>query len=281
MQIRALSNDRGKSKLRIINISSLLLLAIIVGCHTGAPAGSAPANNEAQANNTNRTATAADANAQSMGTPGTQPAQSQQQGNSSQDSTQTAGQSAGTGPVLSTRPAAGTVANQAIDVPAGTVLKIRLNETLNVKRTQTGQSFTGSVVDAVDVNGSTAISRGASVTGVVDRSHRRGHFKGASVLELRLTSLDQNGQHYRIDTRDVVRTKKGKGKRSAAFIGGGAGLGMLIGGVATGGVGLLVGGLAGGGAGTLGAAFTGNRDITIPAESVLSFRLADPIQIHP
>ena len=49
----------------------------------------------------------------------------------------------------------------------------------------------------------------------------------------------------RLDTHDLTQTKKGKGKRSAAFIGGGAGLGMLVGGVATGGVGLLVGGLVG------------------------------------
>jgi len=54
----------------------------------------------------------------------------------------------------------------------------------------------------------------------------------------------------------------------------------LIGGVATGGVGLVVGGLAGAGAGTGVAAFTGNKDITIPAESVVSFRLANSIQLR-
>ncbi len=75
--------------------------------------------------------------------------------------------------------------------------------------------------------------------------------------------------------------KKGKGKRSAAFIGGGAGMGMLIGGLATGGVGLLVGGLAGGGAGALGAAFTGNSDLKIPAETVVTFRLQDALTLAP
>jgi hypothetical protein len=55
---------------------------------------------------------------------------------------------------------------------------------------------------------------------------------------------------------------------------------MLIGGVASGGVGLLIGGLTGAGAGTLGAAFTGNRDIDIPAETVMTFRLAQPIQLR-
>ena len=90
-----------------------------------------------------------------------------------------------------------------------------------------------------------------------------------------------NGTRYELDTRDNVRTKKGKGKRSAAFIGGGAGLGMLVGGVATGGVGLLVGGLAGGGAGTLVGGLTGNRDIVIPAESIVDFKLADDLAVSP
>ncbi len=106
-------------------------------------------------------------------------------------------------------------------------------------------------------------------------------FKGKSVMALTLTRLDVNGTQYRIDTSNLARTKKGKGRRSAAFIGGGAGMGMLIGGVATGGVGLLVGGLAGGGAGALGAAFTGNRDLSIPAESVVTFRLQDALTLAP
>jgi hypothetical protein len=132
----------------------------------------------------------------------------------------------------------------------------------------------------VAVNGVEVIPAGSIARGRVVASHKRGHFKGRSVLELTLTGLDVNGRHYRLDTGTVVRTKNGKGKRTAAFIGGGAGVGMLIGGVASGGVGLLIGGLSGAGAGTLGAAFTGNKDIDIPAETVMSFRLDQPIQLR-
>jgi hypothetical protein len=64
------------------------------------------------------------------------------------------------------------------------------------------------------------------------------------------------------------------------MIGGGAGLGMLVGGVATGGVGLVVGGLVGGGAGTAAAGLTGNGDIEIPAESIVHFKLADDLVIQ-
>ena len=169
-----------------------------------------------------------------------------------------------------------------VHIPAGTTLAIRINESINVKHTHAGDRFTGEVVEPVVMeNGSVAVPKGTPVAGVVDEAHRRGHFKGASILELRLTSMNLNGQRYSLDTHDNVRTKKGKGKRSAAFIGGGSGLGMLVGGVATGGVGLLVGGLVGGGVGTAVGGLTGNRDLDIPAESIVHFKLADDLVVQP
>lgn len=170
-----------------------------------------------------------------------------------------------------------------IEVPRGTTLAIRINQHISVKHSRRGDRFSGEVVHDVVPDGTTqvAIPRGTPVEGVIDEAHRRGHFKGRSILELRLTSMQLGGQRYDLDTRDNVRTKKGKGKRTAAFIGGGTGLGMLVGGVATGGVGLVVGGLIGGGAGTALGAFTGNRDIEIPAESVMNFRLADDLAVSP
>ena len=112
------------------------------------------------------------------------------------------------------------------------------------------------------------------------RAHRRGHFKGRSILELRLTAMTLNGSEYALDTHDNVHSKKGKGKRSAGFIGGLTGAGMLIGGIASGGVGLAIGAAAGAGSGTLLAGATGNRDIVIPAESVQHFRLSEPLVVQ-
>jgi hypothetical protein len=155
-----------------------------------------------------------------------------------------------------------------------------MSQTINVKHAQAGQPFTGTIVNPIVLDGNTVIPSGSGVEGEVVQAHKRGHFKGSSYLQLTLTALNVNGHHYRIETSSITQTKKGKGKRSAAFIGGGTGLGMLIGGVATGGVGLLIGGLAGAGAGTGVAAFTGNKDVTIPAESVVSFKLAAPIHLR-
>jgi outer membrane murein-binding lipoprotein Lpp len=167
-----------------------------------------------------------------------------------------------------------------LTIPAGTELAIRINEDINVKHSHAGDHFTGEIAAPVTLDGTVAIPRGAQVRGRVDEAHRRGHFKGASVLELRLTSMTLNGNEYALDTHDSVRTKKGKGKRTAGFIGGMTGAGMLIGGIATGGVGLAIGGAAGAGAGTLIAGTTGNRDINIPAESIVHFRLADQLVVQ-
>jgi hypothetical protein len=196
----------------------------------------------------------------------------------------TAGQMDSSGqPVMAPAPGAAPIVRPAdVKVAAGTNLTIRINQHISVKTSHAGDRFTGEVVEPVVGKGDrVVIPKGAPVNGIVVASHRRGHFKGSSILELRLTYLTLNGTRYALDTADLTQTKKGKGKRSAAIIGGGAGAGMLIGGIATGGVGLLVGGLVGGGGGTLISGLTGNRDIEIPAESIVRFKLADNLVIQP
>jgi hypothetical protein len=195
-----------------------------------------------------------------------------------------AGQADASGqPVPAPAPGTAPIVRPAdVNVAAGTNLTIRINQHISVKTSHAGDQFDGEVVDpVVGENDRVVIPKGAPVGGVVVASHRRGHFKGSSILELRLTYLTLNGTRYRLDTGTLTQTKKGKGKRSAAFIGGGTGVGMLVGGVATGGVGLLVGGLAGAGGGTLLGGLTGNRDIDIPAESIVRFKLADNLVVQP
>ena len=209
--------------------------------------------------------------AQSQGAPATQPPP-------------TAGPAtaySGPAPAAGAPAPAAPVQPQDVDIPAGTDLTIRINQSINTKTTPPGSSFDGELEQSyTDANGRTILPRGTPVGGRVVESHNGGHFKGASILELRLTSLTLNGTNYPLQTRRVIRERKGKGKRTAALIGGGSGLGMLIGGLAGGGKGLLIGGLAGAGAGTAGAAFTGNHPVDIPAESVVRFKLADDLVLQ-
>ena len=167
-----------------------------------------------------------------------------------------------------------------IVIPADTVLTVRLAQAVGSKISHSGDNFTATVANPVDVNGRTVIPSGASASGTVADAAPLGRFKGGAVLRLTLDSITTHGRTYPIETTAVTRTQSGKGKRTATMVGGGAGLGALIGGLAGGGKGAAIGALAGAGAGTAGTAFTGNKEIVIPAESALSFRLSKAVEVR-
>jgi len=164
-------------------------------------------------------------------------------------------------------------------IPVGTHVTVRLGETLSSKSSQAGQAFSATVAEPVVVEGKTVIPDGAAARGTVVAAKGMGHFKGGALLEVRLNSINIDGKEEPVQTAAVARSIKGKGKRSTVLIGGGAGLGALIGGLAGGGKGAAIGAAAGGGAGTAGAAFTGNKDIVLPAESAVTFKLTAPVEV--
>jgi hypothetical protein len=95
-----------------------------------------------------------------------------------------------------------------------------------------------------------------------------------------LESAVWNGRTYALATETHRSVSAGHKKRNAVLVGGGSGVGALIGAIAGGGKGALIGAGAGAAAGTAGAAATGKREIRIPAESVLGFRLREPVWIE-
>jgi hypothetical protein len=167
-----------------------------------------------------------------------------------------------------------------IVVPAGTTVTVRLSQAVGSKISQAGQTFSGSVANSIHVGGKAAIPAGTAVSGTVVDAKPLGRFAGGASLTLQLNSITINGTDRAIQTSSVTQAAKGKGKRTAVLAGGGAALGALIGGLAGGGKGAAIGAVAGGGAGTGGAAFTGNKDIVLPAESALTFTLAQPLEIR-
>jgi hypothetical protein len=150
---------------------------------------------------------------------------------------------------------------------------------LSSKTAEDGQTFTGTLANGIAVNGKVVVPAGSGVTGTVSEAKSAGKFKGEAILAIRLISINVKGVPHNVSTDEYVVTQKGKGKRSAVMIGGGAGGGALIGGLAGGGKGALIGGLIGAGAGTAGAAFTGNKELTIPAESAVSFKTTTSITV--
>lgn len=179
----------------------------------------------------------------------------------------------------STSSSSGLFSKKDSTVRAGSTITVRLQQAVGSKISNNGDSFSATVAHPVEVGGDVLIPEGSPATGHVIEAAPEGRFKGGAVLRIALDSVTVNGTRYDIRTDSITRSIKGKGKRTAMMIGGGAGGGALIGGLAGGGKGALIGAALGAGAGTAGAAYTGNKNIVLPAESALSFKLSNAITI--
>lgn len=169
---------------------------------------------------------------------------------------------------------------EPIVVPAGTSVTVNLGSALGSKLSQSGQTFTGSVAKDVMVGNEVVIPKGSTVAGTVTDAKPLGKFKGGALLDIRLDSINLNGSDMPVQTAARSFTEKGKGKRTAVLTGGGAALGGIIGALAGGGKGAAIGAAAGAGAGAGGSAFTGNKEIVLPAESDVAFDLTQELKLE-
>lgn len=157
---------------------------------------------------------------------------------------------------------------------------MRLSSALGSNSSKTGEAFEASVAQPVAVGDKAVIASGAQAAGTVVEAKAKGKIKGEARLKLALNKITIKGRTYVIQTTMAEQTATGKGKRTAAATGGGAAGGALIGGIAGGGKGARIGALVDAGAGFIGGTMTGNKQIELPAESVLSFQLTESITLR-
>src|SRR5580692_10087840 len=166
-----------------------------------------------------------------------------------------------------------------IVIPAGTTITVTLDQTVNSQTANNGDPFAASLAIPVTSGTLVVLPVGTKVGGTVVTAQSAGKFKGNALLQLVIDSVRIDGTRYPMQTNEIKDVGKNRGKRTAVGAGGGAAFGAILGAVAGGGKGAAIGALAGGGAGTAGAAFTGKKDIVLPAETRLHFKLAQPLSI--
>jgi hypothetical protein len=182
-------------------------------------------------------------------------------------------------PPAEQKPSEPLFAPRPIVVDAGTPIRVTVDQSVSSKTSNPGDHFDASLAAPIVVGEKVVIPSGARARGNVTDAKSAGKFKGNAELSVTLDSITVNGKSYAVQTTSVTESGKGRGKRTAVGAGGGAAVGALIGAIAGHGKGAAIGAVAGAGAGTAGAAYTGERDITIAPETKLTFKLKEPLEV--
>jgi len=166
-----------------------------------------------------------------------------------------------------------------ITVPAGTRILIRTVEAIDSSKQKTGFRFTATLETNLQGEDNVIAPRGTTVYGRLAQASSAGRMSGSSELALELTDIVIDGTANPLLTSTYEVKGKGEGGKTAKKVVGGAGLGALIGGIAGGGKGAGIGAAAGAATGTAVAASKKGQQLQIPSESLLEFRLEQPVAL--
>ena len=164
-------------------------------------------------------------------------------------------------------------------IPGGTVITVRLIDSIDADVTGAGERFRASIDDPITIGGQIVIPRGADATVQVVRVEQAGKISGSDEIALKLYDIVVNGKQYELATNYAEVKGKGQGKRTAKTTAITTGLGAVLGGILGGGKGAAIGAGAGAGAGIAVSAARG-KNLRIPSESRLDFVLRAPLGIE-
>jgi len=169
---------------------------------------------------------------------------------------------------------------RTVTIPAGTLLSVRLAQTLNSDQLKPGDAFSATLDQPLIVDGFIIAERGARVQGRVVDAQQAGRVKGVSHLALQLVSLHtSDGQNISLKTQTFEKEGEKSVGKDAAKVGAAAAIGAAIGAIAGGGRGAAIGAGVGGAAGTGGVLATRGKPVELKVETRLTFKLTDPITV--
>jgi uncharacterized protein YcfJ len=151
-------------------------------------------------------------------------------------------------------------------------------DSINSDQTDVGDTYRASLDSPIVVENQTLAARGSDASVRIARVDSGSLTKGNEEVALVLNELTVNGRKYRVQSQDTAVKSESQTKENATVIGGGAVLGAIIGAIAGGGKGAAIGAATGAGAGAAAQVIRGQK-IEIPSETLLEFRLAEPLYI--
>lgn len=166
-----------------------------------------------------------------------------------------------------------------VEIPAGTSFTIRMIDPIDSEVNHSGEVFHASLDAPIVIDDKVVVPHGTDVFVKLVEARSAGRLSGRSELRLELVRMELQGKAYPLASSTYEQVGTSRGKRTAATVGAGAGIGAAIGAIAGGGRGAAIGAGAGAASGTAIQVLTKGKQIRIPSETKLDFRLEQPVEV--
>ncbi|MBZ5534315.1 MAG: BON domain-containing protein [Acidobacteriia bacterium] len=165
------------------------------------------------------------------------------------------------------------------EIPTGTRMSIRMVDSVDSSKNQTGEVFRASTDAPISIKGQTVVPKNTTVFVKLANAKTAGHISGSSELELQLLKMELHGETYPLVSSSYQAKGEGRGKQTATRVGIGAAVGTAVGAIAGGGKGAAIGAAVGGGAGAGVQMATRGKQVMVPSETSLEFTLQAPVSV--
>ena len=182
-------------------------------------------------------------------------------------------------PVAAVTPAPPPLQPKVVEIPAGTTVSVRMIDSIDSETDRTGQIFRASLDAPVVVEDEIVVPAGTDVYVKLADARSAGRMTGRSELRLELVRMQFQGKSYTLASDEYEQVGTSRGKRTAGMVGGGAVIGAAIGAIAGGGKGAAIGAGVGAASGGGIQAATKGKQIQIPSETKIDFRLIAPVTV--
>ena len=176
-------------------------------------------------------------------------------------------------------PWGGQTGGQAIIIPVGAMVRVRVNQLIASNKAKPGDFFDGTIANDVVADGFVALPRGAGVQGRIVDAHPSGAVKGRGELSIQLTSVTLGGKIYPLASDVWAHDGADKTIQTINSAAGFGVAGALIGALAGRGAGAAIGAGVGAAAGVGASAASGRGQVIIPPEGMVTFHLAQPAPV--
>ncbi len=168
---------------------------------------------------------------------------------------------------------------QQVEIPAGSVIDVRMIDPIDSERNHPGDEFAASLSSPVVVGDRVVIPAGSDARVRLIQSQTAGRMRGQSQLQIELVEVSLNGTPYTVQSGSYQAVGASRGKRTAETVGAGAVIGGLIGAIAGRGKGAAIGAGIGAASGAGVQAATKGEQVKIPAETKIEFTLKSPFTV--